>query len=52
MIASYQRRVARLAALASCADDPKERRKYEQEKELCERMISILQNIYDREKNK
>lgn len=45
MIAEYQRRAARLAALAACADDPRERRRYLEEKRECEEMISVLKNI-------
>lgn len=45
MIAEYERRAARLAALAACADDPRERRRYLQEKEECEKLIHVLQNI-------
>ena len=52
MIASYQRRAAKLAALAACADDPKERRRLEQEKQICEEMICILQNIHNKYKEK
>ena len=50
MIASYQRRAERLAALAASANDPKERSRYAQEKEICERMVSILQNIHEKYK--
>ena len=52
MIASYQRRAAMLAALAACTDDPKERRKYEQEKRICEEMVYILQNINNKYREK
>lgn len=52
MIASYQRRAAKLAALAACTDDPNERRKYEQEKQICEEMVCILQNIHNKYKEK
>ena len=45
MIAEYERRAARLAALAACADDPRERRRYLEEKRECEQMISVLKKI-------
>lgn len=50
MIASYQRRAERLAALAASTSDPKERSRYQQEKEICDRMVSILQNIHEKYK--
>lgn len=49
MIAEYERRAAKLAALAAYADNSQERRKYLEEKEACEKMIHILQDIKTRE---
>ena len=49
MISCYQRRAARLAALAASTNDPKERRKLEYEKQICEELIRVLQNVYNRE---
>lgn len=45
MIAEYERRAARLAALAACADDPRERRRFLEEKRECEQMIIVLKRI-------
>ena len=50
MIERYRRRAALCAALAACADDPRERRRYEAEKADCEKMIQILKTLKE-EKN-
>ena len=45
MIAVYERRAARLAALAAYAEDPQDRRRYLEEKHDCEQMIKILRRL-------
>ena len=46
MIAKYEQRAAKLAALAAFAKDPCTRRKYLQEEAECKRMVYILQSIH------